>query len=216
VIDGVVISNNFARPCAGGVSIEHRGFKDGSVLLTNCVFRANRAAATGSALDLLPGSTAEILNCLFVSNISNTENVFLRVKGNIDWPEIPKLVTSALAYQPQYGSGALTVFPNSSVRVDRCTFTDNFNGVDDMGGKSSYSNSILWKNIRPGGRRSGGRFELHLARGSVVSNCFVNGEINDVTGVIRADINMLNCPDPRFDAKFRPLASSFTNAGYRE
>lgn len=105
---------------------------------------------TGSAVDLLPGSAAEIVNCLFVGNISNTRTNYTPAKGNIAWPEIPRLVTTTFGYQAERGCGALTVFPNSRVLVDHCTFTGNFNGADDKG-RSVYRNSIFWRNDATGG-----------------------------------------------------------------
>jgi len=39
--------------------------------LKNCVLRGNRSQVTGSAIDVLEGSAARIVNCLLVSNVSN-------------------------------------------------------------------------------------------------------------------------------------------------
>ena len=41
-------------------------------MIENCVFRNNRAQITGAAVDLLPGSSAVISNCLFTGNLANT------------------------------------------------------------------------------------------------------------------------------------------------
>lgn len=215
VIADCEIYGNYSAPCAGGISIEHRGFKEGAVLLTNCVFRGNRALVTGSAVDLLPGSFAEIQNCLFIGNISNTGKEYKILKGNIDWPEIPKLTATTLFYQPKHGSGALTVFPGSAVHMNRCTFTGNFNGVDDRGGSSVYRNSIFWMNNAAGGKRPGKRFEMDVAKGSRIINCFVNGIINDLQGTIDPRKNTLNCPDPNFDENWTPQNKTFHHAGAR-
>src|SRR5216683_471740 len=71
-IRNVEVVDNYASPCGAGVSVQHQGFKEHSVLIENCVFLRNRAQVTGAAVDLLEGSAARIINCLFVGNISNT------------------------------------------------------------------------------------------------------------------------------------------------
>jgi hypothetical protein len=215
VIDGVECLDNFSSPCAGGISIEHRGFKENSVLLTNCVFRRNRALVTGSAVDLLPGSSAEIKNCLFVGNISNCGESYRVSKGNINWTNILTLIATTLQYQPQHGSGALTVFPNSRVRVEHCTFTGNFNGVDDKGSESVYERCIFWQNTASGGYRKGARYEMDLNRRTVVRHCFLNGAIPDLAKVIDPKNNQLSCPDPDFDGDYNPGNAAFVEIGWR-
>ncbi len=213
VIDGVECVENFSSPCAGGVSIEHRGFREQSALLTNCIFRGNRALVTGSAVDLLPGSSAEIKNCLFVGNISNCGESYHVSKGNMNRTNLLALINTTLGYQAHHGSGALTVFPNSHVRVERCTFTGNFNGVDDKGSGSVYEACIFWQNTASGGYRKGGRYEMDVNRGTVVRNCFINGNIEDLARVIDARVNHLECADPEFDAEYNPRNGDFLNVG---
>jgi hypothetical protein len=113
------IVNNYASPCAGGVSIEQAGQGGGTnqsaVLLENCIFRNNRAQITGAAVDLLPGSSAIISNCLFVGNIANLGINY--ISENRAAPEFTN-------------SAPLTVFPGSRVTVLNSTFTGNRNGVE--------------------------------------------------------------------------------------
>jgi hypothetical protein len=213
VLEGLEIYDNFSSPCGAGVSVEHRGYIGSSVLFTNCIFRNNRCSATGSAVDLLPGSSAVINNCLFVGNISNTETNYRAVHGNIAWPEVPRLMTTTFRYKPDHGSGALTVFTGSVADVNRCTFTGNFNGIDDQGFESTYRNSIFWNNNAKGGLRPAGRYELNIAHGTV-ENCFIHGDRNDLRGNIRADRNQLDCPDPFFEPNYAPKNPLFKNAGY--
>ena len=68
-IENVEIYDNYSSPCGGGVSVEHLGQTQESVLFRGCIFRNNRTQTTGSALDLLHGSAATIENCLFVGNV---------------------------------------------------------------------------------------------------------------------------------------------------
>ncbi|CAN5650810.1 hypothetical protein BH24ACI4_BH24ACI4_25020 [soil metagenome] len=70
-IEGVEVYTNYTTPCGGGVSIEHLGQVQDSVLFRNCIFRDNRTQITGSGLDLLHGRRATLENCLFVGNIAN-------------------------------------------------------------------------------------------------------------------------------------------------
>lgn len=215
VLEDLEIRDNAASPCAGGISIEHRGFKEDSVQIRNCRFIGNKAQVTGPAVDLLPGSSAVISNCLFVGNISNTGNDYRPIRGNMLWPEIPALVKSAAGYLPIHGSGALTVFPRSFVSVDRCTFTANSNGIDDRGEHSIIRNSIFWNNVAPGNQRPGARYELDIARGRGVENCFIQGKVPDVLGTIDPHRNRLGCADPEFDDAYQPRNSGFSNVGYR-
>src|SRR5690606_25159691 len=160
-----------------GISIEHRGANRNSVLISNCVFQRNRASVTGSAVDRLRGSAAEIRNCLFVGNISNVDTSYSPVKGNMAPDGSADLLATTYGYLPEHGSGALTVFERSFAIVDRCTFTGNWNGVDDRSLKSRYLNSIFWMNNATGGRRPGKRYELDTTRRFGVTNCFIQGEI---------------------------------------
>ena len=213
VIDTIEIYDCFSNPCAGGISIEHRGFVGHAVTITNCVFRNNRSAVTGSAIDLLTGSAAKISNCLFVGNISNTRTNYVPVPGNIAWPN-PQLFATTFNYMKTNGCGALTVFAPSIATVDHCTFTGNFNGVDDRGPRSSYRNCIFWQNNAKGGIRPGGRYEMAVDTPNVIG-CFLHGDTDDLRGTISHTSNQLACPDPMFDANFIPQNPVFANAGRR-
>ena len=143
-IDQVEVVDNFSSPCGAGISIQHQGFNQQPVLIENCVFLRNRAQVTGAAIDLLAGSSALINNCLFVGNVSNTgEDVVARRSGE----------------RPFVNSGVLTIFRNSCAVVRNCTFTGNRNGVDDMGGGSSYLNCIFLENNLDTGLKGSARYE---------------------------------------------------------
>ncbi len=201
-IEAVEVFDNYASPCGGGVSVEHRGFTDGAVLFRNSIFRDNRTQVTGAAIDLLGGSSAEIDNCLFVGNIANTGIDGVGMKSGAE-------------HNPEHGSGALTVFPGSIALVRHSTFTGNWNGVDDHGSASRYVDSIFWHNTAEGGTSPLGRYEMDLFEGSGVTGCFVSGATADLRGSIDADVNRLDAPDPEFDDAYRPLALSYSGVGYR-
>ena len=201
-IDGVEIHDNYASPCAGGVSVEHLGRMQDSVLFRNCVFRNNGTQTTGAALDLLHGSAATIENCLFVGNISNM---------GVDYVGL----LAGAEYLPENGSGALTVFERSKATVTRCTFVNNWNGVDDNGNGSTYVDSIFWNNTAKGGISKGPRYELDVTEGSGVRGSFIHGEVNDLRGTIDPAANKFDPPDPRFDAEFVPFAPQYAKVGYR-
>jgi hypothetical protein len=202
-IDRVEIYDNFANPCAAAISVDLRGFTNEMPLITNSIFRNNRTQFTGSAIDLFgAGNAAEIRNCLFVGNIANR---------GINCFAFPRE-----GFHERHGSGALTVFGGSRVTVDRCTFTGNYNGVDDDSNGSVYTNCIFWKNDLPGGIAPGERYELDIRDGSGVSNCWLGGgTISDLRKSIPADRNVLDAPDPQFDGEFRPTASEYKDVGYR-
>jgi hypothetical protein len=184
------------------VSVEHRGFNQEDVRFRNCVFRDNHCPATGSAIDVLPGSAATIENCLFVGNISNTG--MDRIKKRF-----------GLTHNETHGCGALTVFENSRVTVDRCTFTGNWNGVDDRGQDNIYRKSVFWMNTASDGSRPGGTYEMDIVSGSRVDGCFFKGNKSDLRGTIDSGRNVLDAPDPRFDRSYRPGNASYADVGYR-
>jgi len=200
-IEDVEIYDNYTSPCGAGISVEHRGFVENSVLIRNSIFRNNRTQITGSAVDLLRGSSAVIENCLFVGNISNAGDDYISLAGE--------------EYNRINGSGALTVFPQSKVKVDRCTFTGNWNGVDDKGRGNSYTNTIFWRNNIQGGINPGGRYEIDILDGSGVSGCLLGGDISDLRASVDRDKNFLDAPDPDFDHLYRPRAREYAGAGYR-
>lgn len=200
-LERLVVEDNYASPCAGGLSVEHRGFLDGWVTVRDSVFRANRCQVTGSAVDVLPGSSVRLLNCLFVGNVSNT---------GVDDVSQP-----GAEHNAEHGSGALTVFSGSRAEVRRCTFTDNANGVDDAGRGNVYEACLFWANDREGSLAPGARYELDVLDGSGVSGCRVGGGLADLRGTLDAGRNDLNAPDPRFDAAFVPTAPGFEAVGWR-
>jgi len=199
-IDQVEVVDNFSSPCGAGISIQHQGFNQQPVLIENCVFLRNRAQVTGAAIDLLAGSSALINNCLFVGNVSNTgEDVVARRSGE----------------RPFVNSGVLTIFRNSCAVVRNCTFTGNRNGVDDMGGGSSYLNCIFLENNLDTGLNGSARYELAVNAGAKVSGCFINGMVHDVSYAISAQDNVLDPPSPKFNKGFVPEAPEYKSAGYR-
>lgn len=201
-IENVEVHGNYASPCGGGVSVEHLGQIQESVLFRGCIFRNNRTQTTGSALDLLHGSRATIENSLFTGNLANL---------GID---IVGLLTGG-EYHPEHGSGAMTVFEGSRATVSNCTFTGNWNGVDDDGRGSTYVDTIFWQNTLGGGISAGARYELDITDASGVRGSFIHGEVNDLRGTINRELNTLDAPDPRFDHQFSPQAPQYAKAGYR-
>ena len=201
-IEQVEVYGNYTSPCGGGVSVEHLGQIQDSVLFRNCIFRNNRTQITGSAVDILHNSRATIENCLFVGNVANL---------GVDYVGM----LSGGEYHPEHGSGALTVFEGSRVDVTRCTFTGNWNGVDDNGTGSTYVDSIFWKNSLAGGISPAARYEIDITDAAGVKGSFVHGDVNDLRGTINRSANTFDPPDPRFDAQFVPQAPQYKSVGYR-
>jgi hypothetical protein len=201
-IDQVLIEDCYSFPCAGAISIDNRGHLAEIPLITNSIFRNNRSQWTGAAIDLFgPGNAGEIRNCLFVGNVAN--------RGYYTEAPAPK-------FHDQNGSGALTVFPKSIAIVDQCTFTGNYNGVDDESDGSTYSNCIFWKNDGRGGVIVGKRYELDIREGRNVTNCWLGGnEILDLRGTVSRANNVLKAPDPEFDDAYRPRRDEYKGVGYR-
>ena len=201
-IDRVEVRGNYTSPCGGGVSVEHLGQVQNAVLFRDCIFRDNFTQITGSAIDLLHGSRADIENCLFVGNVANLGVDYVGLLGGAE-------------YRPEHGSGAITVFDGSRATVSRSTFTGNWNGVDDDGKGSTYVESIFWKNTIGGGISPGARYEFDIADGSGVRGSFIHGDVNDLRGTIDRAANTFDPPDPRFDPQFVPRAPQYANVGYR-
>ncbi|HEV8542936.1 MAG TPA: right-handed parallel beta-helix repeat-containing protein [Verrucomicrobiae bacterium] len=200
-IQNCEIVDNFTSPCGAGISVQQQGFNTNEVLIENCIFLRNRAQVTGVAVDLLAGSAARIINCLFVGNISNTgEDVVAKSSGE----------------QPFVNNGALTIFQNSRAEVRNCTFTANRNGVDDLGGQSRYVNCIFFDDNLEGGLKGLARYELDVKAGAKeVSGCFINGTVQDSSHVVAAEKNALSAPPPKFNDRFVPESPEYKNAGYR-
>jgi hypothetical protein len=199
-IDRVQVTDNFSSPCGAGMSIQQQGFKDQPVLIENSVFLRNRTQVTGAAIDLLSGSSASISNCLFVGNVSNTgEDVVAKQSGE----------------RPFVNSGVLTIFRNSRAMISHCTFTGNRNGVDDMGGESTYLNCLFITNNLDTGLKGFARYELAVNAGAKVSGCLINGAVHDLTHAISTKENLLNAPLPKFDKNFVPETPEYQRAGYR-
>ena len=201
-IENVEVFGNYTSPCGGGVSVEHLGPPPESVVFRNCIFRDNRTQTTGSGFDLLHFSKATIENCLFTGNVANmgVDSVGILAGGE---------------FHPENGSGAMTVFAGAQAIVSRCTFTGNWNGVDDAGSGSTYVDSIFWRNTASGGISPGRRYEIDIEDGAGVKRCYIHGEIDDLRGTIPRDANTFAAPDPQFDAQFVPHAPQYATAGYR-
>jgi hypothetical protein len=199
VLEDLEIVDNYTTPCGAGVSVQHQGFNTNFVVMRNCVFQNNRAQVTGSALDLLEGSSAKLINCLFVDNASNLgEDIVAKRAGEA----------------PFMNSGVLTVFQHSRAIVENCTFTGNRNGVDDLSGLSEYRNSVFHLNTVKKGL-AGERYELDLTKGGKVEGCVINGPVIDPLKVIGAAENVLNGADPKFDGRFVPREAGYAKVGYR-
>jgi hypothetical protein len=196
------IVDNSTRLCGGGISVEHRGLQQGHAIIRNCVFINNRCPGTGAAIDVLERSGAIIENCLFVGNIANTG--MDRIADEF-----------GLRYNSEHGCGALTVFPGSRVEVRRCTFTANWNGVDDRGAGNLYENSIFWHNTAGDRSRPGGSYEIDILDAAGVSGCLLGGNTPDLRGTLDASRNTLDAPDPDFNEDFLPGSAAYADVGYR-
>ena len=196
----LTIDDNFTRPCGAGISVQQQGFRETPVLIASCRFLNNRAQGTGPAIDLLAGSSAKILNCLFVGNISNTGE---------------DLVAKASGEKPFANNGAITIFWESLALIQNCTFTSNRNGVDDMGGDSVYIANLFHANRAEGGLAGFARYELAINAGARVENCAILGPVFDAKKVIDPRQNRLEGPEPRFNADWVPQAAEYSGIGYR-
>lgn len=199
-IIGVTVADNYATPCAGGISIQHEGHGTNMVQLIDCVFRNNRAQVTGSAIDLLEGSTAKVVNCLFVANASNLGQDTISTKSG----------------QPPFtNNGVVTVFQSSRIWMERCTLTGNRNGVEDFEGQSVFRNCIFWDNHLKAGQSGGKPFDLDVQTGTRVEGSFVQGTMpNPYNGQFQTGV-VTNPPPPKFDLNFVPSAPAYGRAGYR-
>ena len=199
-LQNLEIVDNFANPCGAGISIQQQGFSQNAPLIENCVFLRNRAEGTGSAIDLLAGSAARINNCLFVGNVSNLG---------------PDPVAKNSGERPFVNNGVLTIFWKSRATVRNCTFTGNRNGIDDMGGESSFTRCILVGNALDAGLKGFERYELAVNAGAKVSGCVINGTIHDVRHDVSSQENALMPPPPQFNLEYVPEAPEYRDAGYR-
>src|SRR5262249_12569941 len=157
----------------------------------------NRAEVTGAALDLLWGSSARVVNCLFIGNASNTG--------------------PGEGYNPFTNNGAITVFPRSKLVLEHSTLTGNRNGVDDMSGSSEYRHSIFAANQLESGPAGQKRYELDLQQGAAVENCVIKGRVIDPLHALSSTTNndLLSEAELTFDQDFVPQGTNKFKAGYR-
>ena len=202
-IEQVEVSGNYTSPCGGGVSVEHLGQAQESVLFRNCIFRNNRTQITGSALDLLHGSRATLENCLFVGNVANlgVDYVGLLTGGE---------------YHPEHGSGAMTVFEGSRRR---------------SAGARSPATGTAWTTTAPEAptwTRSSGRTRCaggisagpalrarHRRRRRRARIVHSRRRQRSAGAPSTGTANTFDPPDPRFDAQFAPRAPEYAAVGYR-
>jgi hypothetical protein len=199
-IQNVEVVDNYSSPCGAGISVQHEGFNQNTVVIENCVFMRNRAQVTGAAIDLLQGSAARIRNCLFVGNVSN---------AGMD------IVALRSGEPPFTNSGVVTVFEKSRAWVENCTFTGNRNGVDDLGGISTYTNCIFVDDTLAEGLAGTTRYELDLRAGGTVDGCMIKGVVIDPSHCISSTQNQVNPPQPGFSPGFAPTANEYLGKGYR-
>lgn len=202
VFDNILFEENSTKLCGGAVSVEHQGVCSSAVEFRNCRFIGNRCPATGSAVDVLQGSSVRLKNCLFVDNVGNygMEEVQLRF---------------GLTYNEEHGSGALTVFPGSKAEVIRCTFLNNWNGVDDHGIGSRYDGCLFINNGSTDGTRPGHTYEMDVVESDVVHNCVFHAEHPDLRGTISRDLNSFVAAEPSLNAAFAPTEDEYREVGYR-
>lgn len=205
-LEHLVIRDNHSMLCAGGISIEQRGYKDVPVVLRHIQFLRNTCPGTGAAVDVLGGSEALIENCLFVENIGNTGMDRIAEDYN-------------LRYNSEHGCGALTVFPDSQATVRNCTFLRNWNGVDDHGSGSVYERCLFWGNDQWDHSRPGEPYEMDLGEHCDVRQCVLGGNRQLVLrGQVDPTLNRLGGEPPtwsdEFAADFGP-GSGWEKVGYR-
>lgn len=202
VFENIEFADNETRLCGGAVSVEQQGLRDEPVIFRSCRFLRNRCPATGSAVDILEGSSARLENCLFADNV-----------GNYGMDSV--LAEFGLSYNEKHGSGALTVFPNSTAIVDRCTFTGNWNAIDDHGYGSRYTNSIFVSNSVSDGSRPGHPYEVDIVQKDVVHQCIFQSEHVDLQNTVNVEQNTFTNERPEFDEDFVPANPQYRAFGFR-
>lgn len=202
VFENIVFADNETTLCGGAVSVEQQGLRENPVIFRSCRFLRNRCPATGSAVDILEGSSARLENCLFANNV-----------GNYGMDAV--LAEFGLSYNEKHGSGALTVFPTSTAIVDRCTFTGNWNAVDDHGQGSQYTNSIFVSNSVSDGSRPGHPYEVDIVEKDVVHQCIFHSEHVDLQNTVDVKQNTFTNELPEFDEDFVPANPQYHAFGFR-
>jgi len=199
VFSDLIIENNFASPCAGGISIQQQGLTNQPVVIRRSIFRGNKAQVTGAALDLLGGSAAEVQNCLFLENASNLGD---------------DVVAKISKEKPFTNSGVVTVFEASSLIMRNCTFTGNRNAIDERGGRSVIENCVFYKNNLQTGLPAN-RYEVELTTGTQMTGCEINGVVRFRSLPSEITEKILHADDPKFDALWRPENPAYGAIGYR-
>ena len=161
-IDAVQVYENYASVCAGGVSVQHGpgAFRD-SVLFKNCVFRDNRAAVSGSGVDLLtPGSWRRLRQ--------------LPVRRQFEQHrDRPERRTRIWRLDCPSGGCRATVQPLYLHAATAMVWTTAVMAV-------ATHAPIFWRNNREGGASPAARYELAVSSGGV-TGCSIGGQRNRST-----------------------------------
>lgn len=202
VFRNITFRRNQTKLCGGAVSIEQQGIESPPPTFVDCRFVENECPATGSAIDVLEGSSVVIQNCYFESNIGNSGMADVKLEFG-------------LSYNEKHGSGALTVFPGSTAEVSSCTFIANWNAVDDHGQGSRYRNCLFVSNDQHDGSRQGAPYEVDITDGANVTNCVFFASLPDLNENISRERNVFLSEAPLLDAAKVPIATEFNTIGYR-
>lgn len=161
---------------------------------------------------MLPGCPASIEKGLFVGDVSHTGE---------DHGE-DHMGSRGGRHDAEHGSGALTVFQESSVTVTRCTSTGDWNGAADKGRDNAYIDSIFWESSKSDGMPPGARYQHDLLHGGGVVGHEFRGQQRDLRGTIDRTRNGSDASDPRFDenpalwrGRRRPWGTARYYAGIR-
>ncbi|TDJ73991.1 MAG: hypothetical protein E2O39_05150 [Planctomycetota bacterium] len=150
---------------------------------------------------MLSGCPAVLENGLFVGDVSHTGEDHMGSRGG--------------RHDAEHGSGALSVFKESSVAMTRCTSTGTWNGADDKGRDNAHVDPIFWESSKSDGIPPGARCQLDvLPSGGVVGYKF--GGQQDLRGAIDRTRNGFDVPDPRFDEESSALAGAYEAVGNRQ
>ena len=149
----LIIEDNWALYCGGGVSVEQFGMSSEPVRIRNVIFRDNRVPLTGAALDLLPGSSARVEDSTFDRNLANFEWVSLKVVDELRLQflaQASESVRKMVGVQsgptssqtgPYAKSSAVTVFRGSWIELKRSQFIGNSGGIDFLNYVAWYTRS---------------------------------------------------------------------------
>jgi len=172
--------NNHADGFGGGAYVISAYYENATVRFTNCTFEGNSGSLGGALCDM---TGAQLLNCRFTNNSSNTKGGAYYIYANKE----SRIINTIFDHNTAQLGGAL--YNKGKITVINCDIVDN--QVTENGGGlfnetrySKFHNSVFWGNMANGTPNQivgESKFNYCAVQGGIEGTNIINLD-NDNTG----------------------------------